>query len=528
MKLQRQTAIQLAALGLLSLIFQTLQGRLSLWQYPGTDMFPWFQRASDPGFAPGDFYCACSSHNPRVIFGSLVMGLAGLLHTDWMHALYLMKSVFVVFLPPAYFLVLLRLGVRGGLWKDEASAPRWALFLLVLGFSQLNRLNMYASVGLWAPFYTLAHPQTLSLLLGLAALLPGTTALALPLFAASAFVHPALGLFVMAFGLCLEGFAFKRWAAIFGIGFLLPAAILARLYPSPAGLSAADFVQIYSFDFHPMHYVPTQLLTNTRFPWWLHLIASLLALGVPGLIARRQGKTALSAASLRCTAAYALSVLASYAGLELMHLKAVSVLGPMRFTQFGAWMGMALWAGLIDIKPRAATAGISAAAPAAALALAAACLALLSFQDPIQALYREHSRLYDWMKGSTSPDAVFASPPELRATALIVGRRPQLMGDFFAFREDCFVEFKQRMKALYGLRDEWPIAAAAYPGEDVGGAIYDHRRTASDFVAMSKTWRLDYVIRHKARPGDSFNHFKPRFDDGELLVYAVADLGPKR
>ncbi len=536
MRISRATAIQACLLGLISLASHALQGWMSLLEYPTQDMWAFFLRATDPSFAPGDFYTDCSSApSPRLVFGRLVLGLAGLTGQGWMQALFLLKSLLVACLPPLYFLVLLESGRRAGLWEREAPAARRWLFLLVLGFSQLHKLNMYAAVGLWAPFYTIAHPQALSLLFGLSGLLllADSPLKATACLAAASFLHPALGLFQILFAWAVEGRVSRGWlgwAGVLAAGWLLPAGILAKAFGEPGALAPGEFVDIYTYFFHPFHYLPTRLMTNTRFPAWIHIAAALLALLLPGWLAG-PGRAALKKASWRCAAAYGLVILVSWLGLEVWRSKTVAALGPMRFTQFGAWMGAALWAGLLaNPAAKAPRSLLPLWRPALILFLAALGAALALFKDPIRQEQARRPGLYAWM-ATTPKDAVFASTPFTRLGGLVAGRRAQLLSDGFPFRESCFREFRDRAAALYGSEAEARRYEESSPDFSTRPAdyntyyeLYDLRRGPAEFLAMAGRWKLDYVIRNRARPGAGFARYTPVYEDGEVLVYAIADL----
>ena len=77
------------------------------FEWPGTDMAPFYERQQDPQFLPNDYYTnSISQPNPRLVFGYAVVGLARLFHTDWYSIYFAIRVLMTLTVPVLWYLAL--------------------------------------------------------------------------------------------------------------------------------------------------------------------------------------------------------------------------------------------------------------------------------------------------------------------------------------------------------------------------------------------------------------------------------------
>lgn len=528
-------------IGAISLFFFLHNGPTA-FEWPGTDMGPFFERQADPAFAEHDYFTNTSSlPNPRHVFGYAVVGLGTVFGTDWYTTYYLLKVVVVIFLPTLFFAAL-ALALRRRITSDARYLT--ALLLITGGVlaTFIDRINGIFSIGWWVPIDMVVRPQTISLLFGLSFIVLSLLQykkLAVPLLAAATLIHPAIGLFIWAAHiLLLLDFKYSTLryyvvTATFGVG--VPFLLLAWLFPTTSSFSGAEFVYHYVIENHAFHYLPSQLGNYTSFPWLFSfgLISTLyIAALLVGKVYKDTYLTLLAAGSLM---AYIGCVLAQYLFVELFPIKIVAAIGPIRFSIFGFWLLVLMYSYIIaryapvvllpcirEITRKQRTYLIVPIATAT-ICFMYFVIGLQAKDSPLTTFASTHKSLTTWVATATEPNDVFAVPPSFPPTHVpLLLRRAVFTGNGFPFTEDGFVEHNARKALIFGLEE---VKNKQFPGaHHLEKTILFYRNLIpKDFADATARYRLDYVVI-EAEYAEAFALVRPVYSDHLYHIYKISDL----
>jgi hypothetical protein len=515
------------------------------FEWPGTDMAPFYERQQDPQFLPNDYYTnSISQPNPRLVFGYAVVGLARLFHTDWYSVYFAIRVLMTLTVPVLWYLALV--GMSEPTLRDDRQ-PWLARIVLAAAIVLVMRRSVsnWFSIAWWPPFliYVGAHPVAQWLwLLGIALRTRAATwatPLSLTIWFAATLCHPAIGLFMFVF-YWLIVFDRRRWRVLVVSGvvtIVVPFAILAVWFHVDAPLSARDFVDFYIFVQHPFHYEVAQFATLTKYPWWVSfalILGLMAAAGVVGIV-RKDGQ--LKTWTIRFAVAYAGSLAIQYVGTDLSPIKLVAIIGPSRFSALGYYM-LAILAARVtcDLWPEHwTTPGWlsnlgSKSVPQLGLwhvviVMTIAAIAIFGFyKDDLQHQIRDqYAGFYDWVEHNTAPDAVFHPTfnQPLHQHLPVIGRRAVLASQSFPFREDGVREHCRRMALGYGTLEQ--LSHVAGPDQIVRRTNFFRSLGPADMVRIADEIRLDYVVvepDHRSQ----FADFRPCYEDASVAVYDIATL----
>lgn len=530
--------IGFCALAIVSLVFFWANGPTA-FQWPGTDMGPFFERYTDPGFASTDFFTNTSSlPNPRHIFGFFVIGTGALFDLDWYSTYYILKVVLVLVLPGLFFT-----SIALALRKRLRSDVRFFLALLItLGGTLavfIDRINGFFSIGWWTPIDFVVRPQTISLLFGLTFVslaLLNHRRLSIPFLTFAALIHPSIGLFILAFYILLDfDFTSLRHYLLVGFfGVVVPFIAIIILFPTQTSFSGKEFVYHYITENHAFHYLPSQLASYTSFPWFISFGFILFLFGISTLAGFLYRDSYLKFISIACLGAYGGCVALQYLFVELYPIKALAAIGPIRFSLLAFWLLLFLYSYLIaryapqEILPWVREI-ISRNTYLVLTGIAATILAIcfivgLNTKDsPVTDFTNKHEGLVSWIKQNTNHDDVFAVPPSFPPTHMpLVLRRAVFIGNGFPFTEDGFVEHNERKALIYGLEE---VKKNRYPDTPLLEQTprFYRELTPHDLTLAANKYRLDYVIIETAY-ADTFSSYHPRYGDDHYQLYSVKDL----
>ncbi len=540
-----QRLVSAASLSVISLALFMWHGP-SAFDWPAMDMGPFFARHFDPTFASNDFFTDSSSQpNPRWIFGYAVIGLTRLFHTDWYTTVFFLKTFLVMATPAIIFLALsaqLDRKLKEHRLLAVAQAALWLFTAAVLWPAVVDGF----AIALWKPIQLTPDAEAVALFFGFLAALLSTLGrncavwswLGNAAWFVSVMFHPVKGLTVFVFYVLADADQ-RRWkdyarSALLGV--LLPMAALVAAFPAKAPLSAADFVYHYIKENHVFHYFPSSFTSVGSIPWWVVFAGTAGTLAALSVFAwRRRSRDAALVAAL-FAAAYAGSVLLEWLFVELHPVKAMAVLGPVRFTALGYWMlaFAAAWMSALTLGHETAPIlacgrwsvsrrGIQTVASVLALVWLAGSFA--TKDDPIGRIRTANPAFAAWVSAATRPGDVFVTDlPNLAHELPLAFGRAVFAGNGFPFREDDFVEFDRRKDEVYGSYAEWE----KLPPESRG--VYwtwtvEHYRSLepADFRRIAELDRLDYVIIEKGR-NKSFAGQVAAFDGGQFTVYRTSDI----
>lgn len=511
--------------------------------WPAFDMAPYFERAQNPDFLVNDFYTNVSSEpNPRIIFGSLITGVADLFGATWYQVFFGFRVAFVTLLPPLIFLALLSFFRN---FTTEARLKATIGITIGVALALIPLFIDQFTIALWQPYETQVTPQVLSFFLGIGAMYLcnyGWRFLGLISWFVASLIHPAIGLSLVIF-YCLAAWQILRSKLLLVAlaGTVLPFAILHLLFAAENPLSTADFVYYYITVTHAFHYVPSMFESSplSPLPWYFHFIFVSLLLG--GLTAcgwwYRQRWVAIS--GMLALLSYTGAVAISYLFVELWPIKIFAVLGPSRYTFVGYWFIVLLGAALLTLVPMRyfipqALIGLAKIFDVRTLpVIVLVIIGLLGIgvatnhqDDPLSAWRANNQSLVTWI-ADTDADAVFAADTNRGFEYLVhiplVSERSVFSGNGFPFREDDFAEFDARRELLYGEPNDWQALEGA--SIQINSNTYFRSLTPSDLSRISEEYRLDYVIIEPMF-SEAFQEYSPVFTDDNIYIYSVNDFAP--
>lgn len=237
-------------LGIISLSYFYLTGNISAFEWPSIDMGPFIERYNDPNFLVNDFFTSSSAQpNPRHIFGYFVIALTTIFATDWYTIFFGLKALFIIILPILFFWTIISITANN---IEKNNNTRILLSIIVfLGTALVlnNKVGAIFSVAWWKPLAIIVAPQTLSLILGLLAIVlfynstsRSRKVIVPTLFFFATLIHPSIGAFCLVF-LSMVNMKHilknkKYWFALFLFSVIMPGILLLWIYHVPEPLSA--------------------------------------------------------------------------------------------------------------------------------------------------------------------------------------------------------------------------------------------------------------------------------------------------
>ncbi|MDX2083964.1 MAG: hypothetical protein SFZ03_01070 [Candidatus Melainabacteria bacterium] len=558
-------ALLLLAICALSTLQYATRKTFTAFEWPAIDMVPFFLRQADPNFLPHDFFTnASSTPNPRLVFGHFVLQLAALFHTDWYTVFFHIKLLMRFLLPVSFLIALGSAAIR--LQRSSVSVTLSLLTLFAFCLLSLgNDVREWFSVAWWRPMFYFATAHSVSLLISLWAisaslLLSGWTSrlVSSVFWFFSTLLHPAIGVSSFIFYLIIQmgraSLVEKRPTAVmisalksgsfsFGIGVLLPGLLLNVLCPVKNPLSARDFADHYTLYNHFFHYTLDAFASFNAFPWWvaaLSVVLPLLLLFFSVLVWKNRPLRWLSAFF---TLYYSLSLFAQYFFIQLVPVKLVAQLGPVRFTQLGYWM-LALSSCLLlgslanQYLPEAffrkclpkrfnwKNSWLMGAACSALLAIVLVSYGLVSrLQDkPLETIRSEKANFYQWLETQTEPKAVIAAPYSfLNSYIPMLAKRSTFLGHGFPFHEDFFNEQDDRQNLLFGVYRFKQQGKIDRPSVDRMVSYY-RMQTPKDFIRISQRYPLHYVVVEISFLPKAFQSCSVSFQDSDHAIYSITAL----
>lgn len=509
--------------------------------WPATDMGPFFERQADASFAPSDFFTNTSSlPNPRQVFGYGIVALTSLFNTDWYTIYFVLQIVFVLALPALFFLALIT-ALRKRLPTDAQYLTAIVVAAGATLLLSVDRIMGIFSIGWWPALNMTVLPQTVALTCGLVFIISSLRRrrlLTIGLLTLATLVHPAIGLFmwVLYIVLDLEWSAVKYYLAAFGLGVVLPMAIIAFSFPAQADFSGAEFIYHYIIENHAFHYLPSALASFTSFPWYFSFGLITVLYSVAFCFGVYKKDVYLSVVTAATILVYTGCVVAQYVFVELYPVKAIAALSPVRFSMFGYWFlvliysyGIARYLPLV-LMPLVRDVSSIGTKPVRAIILVSifACLFSVGMRfkdDPRTDFVTTHPALTTWIREETSASDVLAVYPKFPPTHVpLLLHRGVFTGNGFPFTEDGFIEHNKRKALLFGTE----AAKATLPGQPFDRTIQFYRDlTPQDFYSASTQYRLDYVVLETAF-ATAFSAYPPAYRDEAVTIYKTSDFYEKK
>lgn len=485
------------------------------------DMMPFFERIFDPNYLSNDFFTnTTTSKNPRWIYGYFIIVLARISTVSWYKVLYILKLLLLILSPVLYFKVLVVLLRRYVGEKAMTWLSPLVLLCLVLMII-LKEYRYYFSVASWLSYSPSLQAHNISILLGFCGILLKERGrlwqLYLPFFFLSCLIHPAMGLFTIGFYAIFllpeYRIEFKQFLPV-ALSAICAVILVKFIFAPQQALSSSQFIEIYVKERHPWHYSVADFI-NRKGDWGIFFAGMNILFLIPLVYGLLKKNRTLWLLSFFSCVSYSGVILLQYIFIDIVPLKIIAYLGVSRFTTFGYWMLLIIWAIALSqiVKKDIVFFFPSLSQKYFVLIIINLIFVGIVFLDnPKETNYNNIRPYYDFIR-STAEDAIFATYSAPLSTDMrIIGRRGVFIGDEFPFTEQYIAEYGARYKILYGSRQE-----------EFNGLDFYRSLKPKDFIEISKKRQLNYILIENAFDKE-FEKNKPVWKNRKHSIYRVKNL----
>ncbi len=485
------------------------------------DMMPFFERVFDANFLTNDFFTNTTvAKNPRWVYGYFVVALSRITTLHWYTILYILKLLWVILMPILYFKVLVVLLRRYVSVKALNRLAPFVLICLVL-MVFLKEYRPYFSVASWLAYYLGLSAHNVSITLCLVGILlkeaKRNKIRYLPFFFLAAVVHPAMGLFGMLFYALFLIPEFKKEVKAFLpilVSTLLAVVLVKLVFASEQSLPTSEFIDIYVKERHPWHYsVPD--FRNLKGDWEIFFVLMNLLFIIPFLYGLRRKRKILWLLALCTWVSYSGAIAVQYVFIDVIPVKLIAYLGVSRFTTFGYWMLVVLWALLLADHIKKEQALVFPSLPVknfAILIINLIFVGIVFMDNPREVHYNNRKDYYDFVQ-RTPKEAIFSTYSRTLNTDMrIIGRRGVFISDEFPFTEKFSVEYAERRKSIYGSFQN-----------DTNGIDFYRELQPKDFIEISKKYQLDYILIENGFDSEFANN-TPVWKNNRHSLYSIKSL----
>jgi hypothetical protein len=498
---RRARSLLVAVISLAALAWRGAYG----FEWPAVDVGPFLERLIDPGAYPGDFYAASStSPNPRWVFNVFVLALVKATGLAWPEALALLKIALACALPVLFLAYIERVVAQPELDRGHSDRAGW----IAAGAVAVLALHPWIPLGLSVAWFACldlrAVPQNVALAVGLAGALvaPARPRTGRAILFAATLLHPTIGLSVLVFHAICTVAPLREHLVTFASSGLAPCVLLQLAFRSRSSLDTREFIEVYVLARHPHHYHVPELAGFAGLPWWTGLaLVTAVSVAALAVLSARHHRRAVRL-GVTGLAAYLGALACQWLFIDVLPVKVVAVLGPVRFCIFGPWICVILVAVALAGERTAHAEQVSprppAPVPVVPLILLVAVAFALRGPSRVDELRNRLPALHAWL-ATTPRDAVLAVPPVggLDEQVYFVGKRGLVAPDFFPFREDAMREFFDRQQLAYGDFDR----LRALPVERRAAARNDfhHALPGAGLATLTARYRVDFIVFEAAR-----------------------------
>lgn len=337
--------------GLLSILLITVVTAVSFFAYylklnlgtfesPAFENLPLIRKLLDPSYLLNDFYTNAIYDSPRIFFSQIVVLLSKALSLDWFGAFFFAKLILVAMSSGVMYLAHFRLA------RPKNAYVFTGLFCLCLYLSFDRMFLAPITVGGWLPtfFEPIAHTYSIFFLyLGLIFIRDkglrfgfGISSIAL-----GTAIHPSLGILINCLTIPMLLFlgdeTLKSKVIVIVKIFLAQIAVMIALrvvFPIDQSISDQDFIRIFVNERHPHHYLMSNIWAAEKGKI-LFVLKLFAGAGIFAALCRCFDVLKVSLCYLLF---FIISLYGQYAGIELLPLKIVAQVAPIRMNSFGFWM----------------------------------------------------------------------------------------------------------------------------------------------------------------------------------------------
>ena len=508
--------------------FYTNTKLISVYDWPLSDNFPLLKRLDNPNYNKNDFFTNASAHkNPRWVFGYGIHFLAKIFGVNYYKILVLFKLFFSGVIPVLYFLTLKKIASKITQYISFKVSDIFIFISILLIY--VEPINNLFSIAWWKPYIIAPLPQTFGLFFGLLFYLfiDKNTLwfkfLSHLFLSLSLLFHLSVGFWCFVFFIISDNSSvrilFNRFKLYF-INILVTFLLLFLFFNEKTSVSNREFVNIYYYLSHSQHYVLNNFGSLNRYSWEVSFVILMILFIIPLILSFNSKFKFLRKISLYYIIAYFLSVLFHYIFTQIIIIKSIVVLSPIRFSFFGYWMLVVIWSILLShlSKDLKISHKIDEYIPSKYVnylfLFIIIGLIILHFKlnDSEGIYYQGDKRFFDFIK-TTNKNSVFISNRNKDNIDIpILCERAIFIGNGFPFSERFFKEYKYRSNLVYGLMKK----TSEHIDEDK--VRFFESRKPYYFRWISKKRKLDYVIIENTK-ASNFINIKPIFKDDLVSVY---------
>jgi hypothetical protein len=348
------------------------------------------------------------------------------------------------------------------------------------------------------------------------------------LVAVSVLLHPAVGLFWVAF---ISVIMLDRETPItrflaYAAAASISVAMVGVVYHQQSDLSAQEFADIYARLAHFGHYIPTLYSSFSGQRWFIPLVilSGVLAATGAGLWFGERSKLAI--ASWTAAVAVNLAIATQYVLVELYPVSSVVQLGPSRFTQFGGWFLVYFGAALVCVGmkyvwPAPEIPETTLSRRFSVIWVTAVFLVIFGTSKLNYVTKPAIAETMNWIAHNTkAEDRVVAALPAVHA-ARILADRPVIAGYNFPFHVMHFREFRARTEMIYGSAHEREALDGSNAGSGSQRFFGQHGPCA--FLEMRRKYGADIAVV-ETRFAAPLSGEMPVARNDELSVYLIRDF----
>lgn len=513
---------------------------LTAYEWPGLDMFPFFERAQDADILKNDFFTnASNSPNPRHFFGAMILWMANMFGIHYYKILLVFKVLHNLFVPVFFVLLIARvLEVRLG----ELSIAGWLLLALLSLYAGNLTVDSWMSVAWWPPLTQVVSPQTVTQLLMMAGLVLFTYTkrtifeyLGCVLLVLGGLIHPIIGLVTSVFFVLLM-WGIKPWGKslmVLFFGAALPTIASLVLYRTSVHLSGEELQRYYAW-LHLGHYIPSKYHSLGSLAWWQSFVA-VFSISASLCYLLKRANATVWVPMVLLSLAYLVSLVSQYLLVEAFPISQVIKIGPSRFLQFGYWtmllgaiaylqvvLAKYKWSLPVKVERLVGQWSSSALTFGIAATVLISLLYLLprKADDPWKQLGSEP--IYQFFAQQTPKDAVVCAPPDqLRINLPIISHRAVMCCNGFPFSEDYMAEHYRRFTSIYGTEEH--LFNSKEPDLLTNAKSWYLKHNRASLKKALTGYKVDYVVVY-TEMASQFEGLAPVYKDSKFLVYNKSDL----
>lgn len=531
-------------ISIISLLIFLFSSKPTAFEWGAVELGPFFERINDHNFLINDFFTNSFNYfNPKLFWGYFVVLLNNIFSTTWFETFFILKSFFTIMLPTVMYLALF------GIVKDKILNYRQYIIINCLfSFFSVAVLNSeisgFFSIGWWRPIVLQPIAQTFSFFLFFTGIISYTffysrqKYIAIVFWLFSTVFHPVIGLFSFSFFFISQynQIKLKKFVIIFLLSVALPIVLTMIFFPVSFNFTSKRFVELYIIEGLAHHYYLPALGTLSAYSWKVTFLIMSVLYMIPIAVSRFIKNKYLLTISTLYLITFIFSVFSQFLFTQVIPVKGIALLGPIRYTMFSYWILLVLYGLLLLEIPylknfktgfKLQHYAIFCFIIFLAFSILLTIMSTLYFyKDPYNEVICQNKGLETWIKKETNMNSVFVVHfSSLSWQIPLVFKRAVFVGNGFPLNGNQLVEYIDRKNLVYGSYKELERIPGSWVGEKM--IKFNRKLKPGDFVKISNKYKVDYVII-EANFNNDFKKYKPSFSNENFLIFSIDELRKKR